>query len=72
MARNQIALDVPCIAKVEIRRLSDLHFRTLLVPQGQSMSSCEHKRPHQSLTTQVTRKWQYPVNTVRNKMEGQA
>lgn len=72
MARNQIAIDVPCIAKVEIRRLTDLHFRTPLLPQAKSMSFCEKKRPHQSLTTQVIRKWRYPVNAARDKMEGLA
>jgi len=65
MARNQIAIDGPCIAKVEIRRLTNSHFRTLLVPQVQSMSFCKPKPSHLSRSAQVALKWQSLVHSDR-------
>ncbi len=69
MTRNQIAIDVPCIAKVEIRRLIVPHFRTLLLRQAKRMSFGNTQRSQMSRRTQATGQWRSLVNADRHNVE---
>ncbi|WP_027251888.1 hypothetical protein [Photobacterium halotolerans] len=72
MARNQIAIDVPCIAKVEIRRQFGVHFRTLILLQAKGIPFFDIKRPCPRLMTQAMRKWRYRASASCNYMEARA
>ncbi|NAW64632.1 hypothetical protein [Photobacterium halotolerans] len=73
MARNQIAIDVPCIAKVEIQRQFGVHFRILiLLQQAKGASFFDIKRPNSRLLTQGIRNWRYRASVARDNMEALA